>query len=253
VTAIPTIDVVTLTWNDGPLLQACLDATLASSGVDLRVFVVDNGSEPPAQVGPDTRVVLLRNATNEGVAARNRGVASGRAPYVAFVDSDARVEETTLASLVRPLLEDPQVGLAAPVFRGQRPEETAGRAPGVVRKLVRLAGLTDLYASSPGTGKGPWWDVDFSISACWVVRRAAFEQVGGLDATYFYGPEDVDFCLRLRHAGWRVVQVADARCLHPPRRRFRNPLTRRGLQHALAFARHLWRHRRRRFTTSLLP
>ena len=46
----PEVDVVILTWNDGPLLDAAVDSALVSQGVDVRVFVVDNGSDPPATV-----------------------------------------------------------------------------------------------------------------------------------------------------------------------------------------------------------
>ena len=71
----------------------------------------------------------------------------------------------------------------------------------------------------------------------------AFESVGGLDESYFYGPEDVDLCLRLREAGFRIVQVQSARCDHPPRRRSRKLWTMRGVRHSRAVIRHLWRHR----------
>jgi GT2 family glycosyltransferase len=85
--------------------------------------------------------------------------------------------------------------------------------------------------------------VDFAIGACQLFRRSAWEEVGGIDESYFYGPEDVDFCLRLRRRNFRIVQVADALCDHPPRRRNRRLLTIRGLRHAGAVTRYLIRRR----------
>jgi GT2 family glycosyltransferase len=236
------VDVVTLTWNDGERLDRSLAATLASTGVDLTLTVVDNGSDPAPVMPDDPRVRVIRNATNRGVRARNQGVEPDGAAYVAFVDSDACVHPDTLATLVRVLEEHADVALAAPVFDGQAPEESAGAAPTLGRKLARLAGVTRSYRSRPEPGAA-LWDVDFAISACWVFRRQVFQDLGGLDETYFYGPEDLDFCLRARLAGWRIVQVAAARCDHPPRRRFRRPLSVAGARHGLAVARHLWRHR----------
>ena len=67
---------------------------------------------------------------------------------------------------------------------------------------------TDVYARVPGQGTVAHCDVDFAIGACQVFRRAAFDAVGGVDDTAAFGPEDVDFCLRIRDAGWRVLQVA---------------------------------------------
>ena len=83
----------------------------------------------------------------------------------------------------------------------------------------------------------------YAIGACQVIRRSVFDEVGGLDGSIFYGPEDVDFCLRVKAAGHRVVQVAGADVLHPPRRAFRQPFTARGMRHGWAIVRHLWRHR----------
>jgi GT2 family glycosyltransferase len=235
------IDVVILTWNDGELLGRAVESALASKGVEIGVIVVDNGSDPVAVVPCDSGLTLLRNPTNMGVArGRNQGAQVATAPYVCFLDSDAQLLPGTLARLAEALDDSLDVALAAPVFTGQRPEESAGRAPSPAVKALRVLGLRHTYA--PVSDDGPRWDVDFAIGACQLVRRDAFVAVGGFDDSYFYGPEDVDLCLRLRERGWRVVQVG-AGCEHPPRRRNRGLLTRRGMSHAWAVCRHLWRHR----------
>lgn len=237
-----TVDVVILTWNDGDLLAAAIDSALASEGVEVNVIVVDNGSDPPATVPNDPRMTLHRNDANRGVApARNQGAALGSAPFVCFLDSDARLLPAALERLLEPLLGEADVALSAPVFVDQAAEASAGRAPSLTDKALRLLDVRDSYRSV--AGEGPCWDVDFAIGACQLVRRSEFEAAGGFDETYFYGPEDVDLCLRLREAGSRVVQVGGAACHHPPRRRNRGVFTRRGMQHAHAVARHLWRHR----------
>jgi GT2 family glycosyltransferase len=241
----PQIDVVILTWNDGEaMLSRAVGSALASEEVDVQVIVVDNGSTPPATVAVDARVTLIRNEENRGVAGgRNQGVAAGTAPLVCLLDSDARLAPATLRRMLEPLLGDDHVGLVAPVFTGQRPEESGGRAPSPWRKLGRGLNLFDDYGAVPRGPADRWWDVDFTIGACQLFRRVAYQDVGGIDEAFFYGPEDVDFCLRLRNAGWRVLQDGAASCHHPPRRRFRRPLSRKGMQHAAAIARHLWRHR----------
>lgn len=238
---LPQVDVVVLTWNDGALLDAALESVRGSTGIQAEAIVVDNGSTPPVPRPSGSR--LLRNERNRGVAAgRNQGARAGAADFVCFLDSDARLEPDALAHLVEPLVGDARIALSAPVFVGQRREASAGRAPTLGRKLLRLVGTTGVYVpGSPGEAQS--WDVDFAIGACQLVRRTAFEAVGGLDESYFYGPEDVDFCLRLRERGWRVVQVGAATCHHPPRRGNRRLFTVRGMRHAVAVCRHLWRHR----------
>ncbi|MBW3580117.1 MAG: glycosyltransferase [Actinobacteria bacterium] len=234
----PRVDVVVLTWNDAGLLDAAVESALGSTGVDVGVVVVDNGSDPPATPPGDERVVLLRNPANRGVAAgRNQGAAAAAAPWLCFLDSDARLAPDCLAWLVAAVADDPGRGMAAPVFTGQAPQASAGRGPSVARKLARGLGMTASYRPVRRHHQSRW-EVDFAIGACQLWRRSAFEEVGGFDEGYFYGPEDIDACRRLRRSGLGVVQVADARCDHPPRRRHRRLATGPGLRHGLALARY---------------
>lgn len=224
------------------LLNAAVGSVLESVGVKVRLVVVDNGSDMPPDLIDDPRINFVANEFNRGVAAgRNQGAALGASAFICFLDSDARLRSDTLRHLLEPLVLDSTVALTVPVFSGQAPEASAGHAPSVVDKVLRVLNLRNGYR--PVLRAGPWWDVDFGIGACQMVRRTDFESVGGFDDSYFYGPEDVDLCLRLRERGCRVVQVATADCAHPARRRFRGLLTRRGIQHAWAVVRHLWRHR----------
>jgi GT2 family glycosyltransferase len=237
------VDVVILSWNDGEILADAVASATHQEGVDATVTVVDNGSEPPAWVA-DEAAHLVRSETNLGVGGgRNLGVRRGASAFVCFLDSDARLHGGALRALLQPMLDDETIGLTAPVFADQLPAASAGRAPTLRRKLARAFNRTDVYEQTPGQGVGDLWDVDFAIGACQVFRRAAFEAVGGLDASAAFGPEDVDFCLRVRNAGWRVVQVAGAGCDHPPRRAFKGLATRRGVRHSVAVLRHFWRHR----------
>jgi GT2 family glycosyltransferase len=236
------IDVVVLTWNDGPMAEAAVRSALDSDGVRSEVVVVDNGSEPRFSLDLP-RVSVVRNDRNRGVAAaRNQGARLGHADFLCFLDSDAVLLPDTLALLAAPMLAEPAIALSAPVFLDQDPSASAGRAPSFLDKARRVLGRSDRYRSMHAPGVGTW-EVDFAIGACQLIRRSRFEEVGGLDERYFYGPEDVDFCLRLIEAGHRVVQVAGARCHHPARRLHRRPFNAAGLRHARAVALHLWRHR----------
>ena len=191
------VDVVILGWNDGPLLDAAIESALTSEGINVVVHVVDNGSEPArSRVPDDSRVKLLRNEVDLGVApARNQGVMAGGAPVVCLLDSDARLHPGSLATLVEALLGEPSYGLTAPVFSGQRPEDSAGRRPTLARKILRLMGLTGSYSIDRSSSLSPSESavaasrpVEVAIGACQVFRRQAFEDVGGIDESYFYGP-----------------------------------------------------------------
>lgn len=244
------VDVVILTWNDEPsMLDTAIRSALGSVGVEVSVHVVDNGSEPAPLLAEDlqtdARVRLIRSERNLGVArGRNLGIASGHNPYVLLLDSDAELRPDCARRLLdavrTPVPGD--VSFSAPVYAGQRPEESAGMAPTLRLKMARALNRRGDYQPVAVDGE-PTWEIDFAIGACQLFERSAWESIGGIDETYFYGPEDVDFCLRLKKSGRRLVQVAGAECVHPPRRRHKNLLTVRGAQHGVAVVRHLWRHR----------
>jgi hypothetical protein len=82
-------------------------------------------------------------------------------------------------------------------------------------------------------------DVDYVVGACQAIRMAALQQVGWLDERIFYGPEDVDFCIRLRLHGWRVTYLGDAVVRHECQRVTRQRLNALALSHAFGLA-HLY-------------
>ena len=242
----PHVSVVILTWNDWSQAEEAVTSVTSTQGVHARVIVVDNGSEPPARKLPG--IHLLRLEKNAGVArGRNLGAAAANTPFICFLDSDALLLPETLARLVR-ALDEPAVAVAVPVFVGHRPEATAGDAPTLRWKLVRALNKSDTYRKDKERVDGTIRDVEFGIGACQVIKREVFEHLGGFDERYFYGPEDIDFCLRARCHGFRVVQVLDARCRHEARRSSRRVTTLRGGRHAFALLQHFarWRVRRMR-------
>jgi GT2 family glycosyltransferase len=85
--------------------------------------------------------------------------------------------------------------------------------------------------------------VDYVIGACQVIRRVALERVGLLDEWIFYGPEDIDFCLRLRASGWHVVYNPDATILHLERRVARSFFSFLGWQHLWGVLYYFCKHR----------
>lgn len=240
------LDVIILSWNDGEMLPAAIQSALdAGSSLDVLVTVVDNASDTAPRLVDDPRVRLVRNPTNRGVAGgRNDGMAATDRELACFLDSDAVLHDDSLVKLLAVLDARPDVGMAVPVFTGQAPEASGGKAPGLRRKLSRMRNSTSEYeAFGLRPDDDGVWEVEFGIGACQLFRRSVFDEVGGLDERLWWA-DDVDFCLRIRRRGHRVVQVGTTRVDHPPRRRFRKPLSAKGLRHSAAVLRYLVRHRR---------
>ena len=235
------VDVVVLTWNDEADMRTAVESIRSSRGVETSIIVVDNGSLTPVHDVEGASVI--RSSENLGVGGgRNHGAAQGTAEFVCFLDSDARLAPDCLAQLVAAV--DDGVGLTAPVFAGQPPATSAGDRPSLARKVTRGLGLTDEYGRSTEQIGGAW-AVDFAIGACQLVRRDAFEQVGGFTTDDLFGPEDVELCDDLRGSGWEIRQVAGAVCHHQARRSHRRIFSRRGLRHGRALLRYYTKRRRR--------
>ncbi|HEY9562767.1 MAG TPA: glycosyltransferase family A protein, partial [Nocardioides sp.] len=81
------IDVVVLCWNDQADARRAIGSALESQGVEVRVHVVDNGSEPAFEPGvADPRIEVIRSEMNLGVGGgRNLGAANGHHPFVCFL------------------------------------------------------------------------------------------------------------------------------------------------------------------------
>ncbi|GHJ99357.1 mycofactocin biosynthesis glycosyltransferase MftF [Streptomyces sp. NPDC003753] len=187
---------------------------------NLPVLVVDDGSEDQAslaEVACRYGARLLVHPYNRGpAAARNTGLRHARTAYVAFCDSDVVPEPGWLGPLLAQF-SDPAVALAAPRVVAQ-----PVRAPGLLDRYEQVRSPLDM-----GEREGPVVPVSalsYVPSATIVVRRSA---VGaGFDEGMRVG-EDVDLCMRLHEAGWRLRYVPSARVGHRHRTRLRSWLAQR--------------------------
>jgi glycosyltransferase involved in cell wall biosynthesis len=181
------VSVVIAAYNAGRTLGETLESVRAQTFEDLEVIIVDDGSTdatPAVAVSTGDRRVRLLSQPNAGVsAARNRGADDARGRYLAFLDADDLWTPDKLASQVAALERDKDAGLAyswtAFIDPGGR------RLPGGI--TVRRDG----------------WVFDDLVLGCFVgngssalVRRSAFDAVGGFDVT-LRTADDWDFYLRL--------------------------------------------------------
>ena len=209
----PSIDVVIPTRDGWDLTERCL-GHLADQTVEHCVFVVDNGSKDgtPGRVraaAPGATVIEL--GTNLGFAvACNRAGAAGKGDVIVLLNNDVEARPDFLERLVAPL-EDAEVGSVAGLLT--RPDGRTIDAIGVTVDRT-LAGFPRLRGRPVSEAAAPAPVLAGPTGGGGAYRRAAWEQVNGLDeGVLFYG-EDVDFALRLRAAGWRTAAVPDAVAVH---------------------------------------
>jgi N-acetylglucosaminyl-diphospho-decaprenol L-rhamnosyltransferase len=208
------IDVVIVAYGRYELTASCL-RHLHAQTIKHRTILLDNGSTDDTyerMISEWPAVQLECFAENRGFAeAANSGVASGSGEVVVLLNNDVDVREDFLERLVAPLGEDPEVGSVATLMLqpGEQLIDSAGLAADVaLGGFPRLQGLDAAQARR----ERPVLAGPAGTAAAY--RRAAWEQVGGLDETIFAYMEDFDLALRMRSAGWRTALASDAVGVH---------------------------------------
>lgn len=209
---------VVVNYEAGDHLEACVRSVLADdSAGPVELVVVDNGSrdgsvERMARAFPDVRVV--RAPGNVGYArGANLGIGATRAPIVAVLNPDTRVEPGTAAALVERLEQRPLLAACGPRIKNPDGSDYPSARANPSLLTAAMHGL--LARVRPGnrfTRRYHQRDADPSVArpvdwcsgaAMWL-RRDALDDVGGWDERYYMFFEDVDLCLRLRAAGWDI-------------------------------------------------
>ena len=209
-----TVDAVVVSYNSRDTLRACVNPLLALSGVT--VTVVDNNSlDGSLESLEGLPVRVIRSDRNAGFGAGcNLGAAAGSEPFVLLINPDAEITSGALERMLTVLETEPDVALVGPrlveksgelvhsMRRYQRTRSMWAQALFLHRLLprARWANEIDTRPAAYSEPSNPEW----LSGACMLVRRPAFEAVGGFDDAFFLYCEDQDLCRRLRAAGGRV-------------------------------------------------
>jgi N-acetylglucosaminyl-diphospho-decaprenol L-rhamnosyltransferase len=218
----PQVSVVIVNYNTGAYLARCLTSLAEGcEGFDWDAVVVDNGSADGSEHAADGQtqgVRLIREGANLGFArAANIGARQTSAAYILLLNPDCRLTPGSLAPLVTELERRPECQVAAPLVvdedgtaqgnaRGDPTMMTGlfGRTSLMRRLFPRLPGVTRHVVPADDVHADGSQEVDWVSGACCLIRRRAFDRVGGFDERYFLYWEDADLCRRIRQAGGTV-------------------------------------------------
>jgi N-acetylglucosaminyl-diphospho-decaprenol L-rhamnosyltransferase len=224
------LTVVTVTYSPGPHLDRFLGSLAHATDLPVTVVMADNGStdgapEEALERHPDAR--LMRTGGNLGYgSAVNLAVAEylkdSDAEFFIVANPDVQwgprsidvlleaAERWQLAGSLGPLIRDPD-GSVYPSARHQ-PSIVRGGMHAVVGPMWKSNPWTAAYRQErlePSERAVGWLS-----GSCLLVRKAAFDEIGGFDERYFMYMEDVDLGDRMGHAGWQNVYVPTAEILH---------------------------------------
>lgn len=217
-------DVVVVSYNSREELRDCVEP-LAADG-DIHVVVVDNASaDDTLATVADLPIERVQLADNRGFAhGCNTGWRRSSAPFVLFLNPDARITGEGVRRLAHVVEADGRAGAAAPriVHADGTLDYSQRRFPRLVstyaqalflHRLLPRASWVDEVIRDEGvyeqSGTPEWVS-----GACVLVRRTALERLGGLDDGFFMYCEDTDLCRRLRDLGLHVLFEPEAVVVH---------------------------------------
>jgi GT2 family glycosyltransferase len=220
--------VVILAFNAERHLNKCLEhaiTALKGYAEPSEVFVVENGSSDGTKAilkswvekAPDVIKPIYFNHNTGTTYSRNAALKSCLGKYVLVLDSDAYVHKDTLDVLSQYLDDNPECGMAVPrlTYASGNFQLSCDQFPTLKKKLERFLFLKKMEQKRhPLAEATEPTDVDYAISACWLIRRDVVDHAGYFDEKIFYSPEDVDYCIRVWEAGYKITYLPQAVMIH---------------------------------------
>lgn len=202
-------------------LMESLDAFVASDG-GVEVVIVDNGSSDGTRSAIENlglewqeNLKYVSLPKNVGVAAgRNVGLSHATRNVLMFLDNDTIADAASIRRMYERILSDASIGIIAPSLWSPagKLQDSAKPYPGLGLKVRHF--ISQKWRRRDEVCAFDECEPCYVIGACQMFRREVLGAAGSLDEKIFYGPEDADFCMRVRDAGFRIVYDPKARIIH---------------------------------------
>lgn len=218
----PAVTIVIPTRDRADLLETCVDSILSLTTYgNYQVIIVDNGSRDGATRDLLARyssrgLTVLRDDSGFNFSAiNNRAIARASSEFVCLMNNDIEILTPEWLEEMIGMAARPGVGaVGARLWFPNRQLQHGG----LILGIAGFAGYSHKFlpAGEPGYACRAILHQSFSAvtAACLLVRKSVFDEVGGLDERIPVAFDDVDFCLRLREAGYRNVWTPYAEMIH---------------------------------------
>lgn len=223
------LSLIIVSFNTREVLRESLQSVKKEQGdLSIEIFVVDNHSRDGSvdmvhAEFPDVQIIASEINLGFG-AANNLALTRARGRYVVLLNSDAFLCPNSLALAVQHMDSDPQAGLAGGrlVGRDFSLQPSARMFPSILTDLLVLTGLAHQFPKSRFFGRfdRTWADplqpaeVDWVPGAFSIIRTEALDKVGLFDPDFFLYSEEVDLCLRIQRAGYKIMYWPDIVVIH---------------------------------------
>lgn len=219
---VPKVAVVILNWNGKEILKTFLPSVINNSK-EAELVIVDNGSTDNSisflkQEYPQIRII--DNKQNYGFAeGYNKALKEIEADYYVLLNSDVEVTPSWISPIIELMENDTQIACCQPKllsYLEKNKFEYAGGAGGFIDHLGYpfCRGRVFNYLEED---KGQYDDnkeIFWATGAALFVRASIYKELGGLDKDFFAHQEEIDFCWRVKNAGYKVYYCSKSVCYH---------------------------------------
>jgi len=199
------LSIIIVSYNNKKFLENCLNSIYENSAnaLNYEIYVVDNNSQDGTlkllqESFPEVKVI--DNNENLGFAkANNQAMRQAQGRYFILLNNDTFVFQDSLEKLVKFMDENKTIGAVSPRLLNSDGQTTQIQGNNLHKKIW--------LSTKP-------IPVSFICGAAFLIRREAYEKIGGLDEHFFFYNEDLDWCLRLRKAGWAIFYYPLSSVIH---------------------------------------
>jgi len=220
---LPHVAVVILNWNGREFLRKFLPSVIRYSKDIAEIIVADNASTDSSieflqDNFPEIRII--QNLTNGGFAkGYNDALRQVDADYFVLLNSDIEVTERWIEPVIELMEADPLVAACQPKLRSYyHPEkfEYAGAAGGFIDRFGYpfCRGRVFLYIENDIGQYDDQKEIFWATGACLFVKAKLYYEFGGLDNDFFAHMEEIDFCWRLKNAGFKIMYCPESVVFH---------------------------------------
>lgn len=225
------ITYIILTWNSEKYIKNCLDSIIKIESFKNRIIVIDNGSKDNTcdilkkYESENNNIHVIYLDKNYGTTkSRNMGlkIIEEDNDYVCILDSDTIINEEAIKGLTRYLEQDKNIGIIGPTMISSTSgiQKSGRKFPNIKIKMYKACPIKSIQLKGQKledyefNNSQELFEVDYLISACWMMKNETCKKIGLFDENIFYAPEDVDYCVRALKEGYKCVFCTKYKIVH---------------------------------------
>lgn len=227
------LSIIILNYNTKEITKQTVESVInTTKNIDYEIFLLDNGSSDGSieffqeEYEQALNINLIFNDENLGFSkANNQAIKKAKGKYVLLLNSDTIVKEECIVKCMDYMDKHPQVGALGPkivLADGSLDHACKRGFPTPSASLYYILNLEKFFPKSEKFGRYRMShlsndeinEVDALTGAFMMVRKEVVEKIGALDERFFMYGEDLDWCYRIKEAGWKIIYYPESLLIH---------------------------------------